>query len=109
MSLLSFNRIKIHFIEHFLRKAFYIAGSCFPLPALSGCREQLMEVNDDILLLWLPQYLQVYFGFSLPSYNTCLPLPEPLGWREQLMDVSVETLDACAPQYLQLKCCAIVF
>ena len=50
-----------------------------------------------MLEYWFPQYLQVYFGFSLPSYNECLFV----GLLEQERDVNVETDEYLLPQYSQ--------
>lgn len=48
-----------------------------------------------------PQYLQVYFDFSLPSYKTCFPLLGPKGCLEQFEDVSELILEAFDPQFWQ--------
>lgn len=45
----------------------YIAGSCLPLLAPLGCLEQDIDVKLEILEDFVPQYLHVYCGFSLPS------------------------------------------
>lgn len=48
-----------------------------------------------------PQCLQLYLGFSLPSYKACLPLFAPDGWRWQVEEVRLAMLEALVPQYLQ--------
>lgn len=80
---------------------FYNAGACLPLLLPAGCRIQLTLVKLLILEEFIPQYLQVYCDFSLPSYNLCLPLFEPNGCRMQLTLVKLLTLDALVPQYSQ--------
>ena len=79
----------------------YKAGACFPLPAPFGCREHELEVILEIEDECVPQYLQVYWDFSLPSYNECFPLPAPFGCLEQGLDVKLDTLDEDVPQYWQ--------
>ena len=65
---------------------------------LSGFLEQLLDVSDEIEDPVLPQYLQVYLGFSSPSYGTCLPL---FGFLLQFEDVNEEIEEPVLPQYLQ--------
>ncbi|WP_329903109.1 hypothetical protein [Porphyromonas pogonae] len=50
-----------------IRLPFYNAGACLPLPAPLGGLEQLDAVNEESEEKDCPQYLQVYFAFSLPS------------------------------------------
>ncbi len=50
-----------------------------------------------------PQYLQVYWGFSVPSYTLWKPLFGPSGWRGHLAAVSALTLAKFIPQYSQEK------
>jgi len=82
--------------------AFYRAGSCLPLFAPSGWREQVEAVKLERLEALVPQYLQSYLDFSAPSYKACLPLFAPSGWREQVEPVRLAMLEALVPQYLQL-------
>ncbi|GAB6120589.1 hypothetical protein JCM30204_17380 [Dysgonomonas termitidis] len=62
---------------------------------------QELFVNELIEELDVPQYLQVYLFFSLPSYNLCFPLLEPFGCRIQELFVSDATFEDFAPQYSQ--------
>jgi hypothetical protein len=80
---------------------FYIAGSCLPLCAPSGWREQVDAVRLEMLDAPVPQYLHSYLAFSAPSYKTCFPLLAPFGWREHEELVRLEMLEALVPQYLQ--------
>ena len=57
----------------------YSAAECFPFAGPLGCREQVDAVKLEIVEEVVPQYLQLYFDFSLPSYNLCLPLAGPRG------------------------------
>jgi hypothetical protein len=61
----------------------------------------MLPVKLKMLGAVAPQYLQSYFGFSVPSYKACLPLLGPLGWREQVLPTKVGMLAALVPQYLQ--------
>lgn len=79
----------------------YNEGACFPLPGPFGCRVQPALVKLDKLDESVPQYLQVYLDFSLPSYNLCFPLPGPFGCLVQPALVNEDTLDAFVPQYSQ--------
>ncbi len=45
----------------------YKAGECFPLLLPCGCLEQEPAVNDEIEDAEVPQNLQLYLDFSLPS------------------------------------------
>ena len=81
--------------------ASYKAGSCLPLCAPSGCREQEEEVKVAMLDALAPQYLHSYRAFSSPSYNACFPLVAPFGWREQIEAVRLAMLEALLPQYRQ--------
>ena len=76
-----------------LSNFFYKAGWCL----FVGLFEQEPLVNEDILEYCDPQYLQVYFVFSLPSYNECLFV----GLLEQEPDVREETDEYFEPQYSQ--------
>ena len=78
-----------------------MAGSCLPLCAPSGCREQEEPVRLEMLDELVPQCLHSYLVFSAPSYNVCLPLCGPLGCREHEEPVRLAMLEALAPQYLQ--------
>ena len=79
----------------------YIAGSCLPLLGPEGCLEHELAVKLEIEEFFVPQYLQVYCGFSLPSYSVCLPLLGPRGCREHEVAVKLDTLEFLVPQYLQ--------
>ena len=73
--------------------SYHNAGWCL----FVGLFEQEPLVNEDMLEYCIPQYLQVYFGFSLPSYNECLLV----GLLEQEPDVNEETEEYFIPQYSQ--------
>ncbi|MDD3877478.1 MAG: hypothetical protein PHT69_12735 [Bacteroidales bacterium] len=45
----------------------YNAGACLPFREPFGCFKQLAETIELMVPKLCPQYLQVYFGFSLPS------------------------------------------
>jgi len=80
---------------------FYKAGECFPLFGPLACLIQLDAVIELIEPNDCPQYLQVYFDFSLPSYSLCFPLFGPSGCLMQLDAVKLETLENFCPQYSQ--------
>jgi hypothetical protein len=84
-----------------LERSVYLAGACFPLHAPSGWRWHdpavKLLIEDD----FCPQNLQVYCGFSSPSYRACFPRQEPSGCLWQKPAVRLETLAAFDPQYLQ--------
>ena len=48
-----------------------------------------------------PQYLQVYWDFSEPSYSICLPLLAPKGCLGHELEVRLDTVGDLAPPYLQ--------
>jgi hypothetical protein len=63
----------------FLLIGSYKAGACLPFPVPFGCLWQELAVNPEIVEAAVPQNLQLYLVFSLPSYNLCFPLPLPRG------------------------------
>ena len=75
----------------------YKAGECLPFPC--GCLKHELDVKLDIEERCVPQYLQVYFVFSLPSYRTCLPRPSGCLLHELI--VKLDTLDDFVPQFAQ--------
>jgi hypothetical protein len=74
--------------------AFYNAGWCF----FEGLFEQEFAVKFEIEECFIPQYLQVYCDFSLPSYNSCFL---PSGFLVQEFAVKFETLECLVPHHLQ--------
>jgi hypothetical protein len=44
-----------------------MAGECLPFNVPFGCLTHVEEVKDEMLEELVPQYLHVYFDFSLPS------------------------------------------
>jgi len=73
---------------------FYNAGWCF----LVGLFEQELAVKLERLEYLLPQHLQTYCDFSLPSYKACFL---PSGFLEQELAVKLETLEYLLPHHLQ--------
>jgi hypothetical protein len=65
---------------------------------LVGLLEQELDVKLERLEYLLPQHLQVYCVFSLPSYKACL---FPSGFFEQELDVKLDTLEYLLPHHLQ--------
>ena len=63
-----------------------------------GFLEQEPEHKLERLEYLLPQYLQAYCDFSLPSYKAWC---RPSGFFEQEPDVKLETLEYLLPQHLQ--------
>ena len=47
----------------------YSAGECLPLLEPFGWREQDTDVKLESVEEDVPQYLQLYFDFLVPSYN----------------------------------------
>ena len=59
------------------------------------------DLHDEIVEDEVPQYLQLYLVFSLPSYNLCFPFPLPNGCLWQEFAVKLEILELFVPQYSQ--------
>lgn len=73
---------------------FYSAGWCF----FVGLFEHEFIHKVERFEYLLPQHLQVYWDFSLPSYKACF---WPSGFFEQEFMVKVETLEYLFPHHLQ--------
>ena len=76
------------------KKNFYSAGEC----VLCGLLRQGPTVKALIFGYEAPQYLQVYFDFSDPSYNSCF---FPYGFRLQGPTVKALIFGYEAPHHLQ--------
>jgi len=69
------------------------AGECLPFANPSGCLGQELAVMLLIEEKVCPQYLHVYFDFSLPSYSSCFPFANPFGCLGHWFAVKEATLE----------------
>lgn len=81
--------------------SFYKVGAWYPLFGPLGCLGHPAAVMALMVLNLNPQYLQVYWGFSVPSYTLWKPLFGPSGCRGHLAEVRALTLVKFIPQYSQ--------